>query len=462
MHHRKLIQTRNHHNRISLISFVLSAVLLFFLVAFSWGFISAKFQLFPHDNIYGLVDAAKAAKELLTIEVMADRSAHEIIAPAITKGGVTVNKSASYDNDYILMTLYKDSEFIAQIINREGHVVHDWRIPYKSLGLLTAKDTGIPLSKKNLTIHGTYLYENGDGLFVVEGRALVKLNKDSDVLWTIPLPTHHAVIGDLDGSIWTLSRRKVENREEWIPLATQPYWEDEVLHISADGEVMERFSVLDIILGNQYEGILYGGHPGEPGIYHSDPLHLNDIDVLTKEQALHFPTVQKGDIMISMRTINTVFIFDPKTYAIKWSMTGPFHRQHDPKISDDGSLLVFDNRTAYGQHGGGAKYLVEPQDLGYSRLIAIDPITRHIVWEYQGTRGNPFYTSIQGKLDELPNGNVLAVESEGGRVFEVNKENGTIVWEFINLIEKGVVGRVTQAIWLSEDQLSFLDRNQEE
>jgi hypothetical protein len=72
-------------------------------------------------------------------------------------------------------------------------------------------------------------------------------------------------------------------------------------------------------------------------------------------------------------------------------MTGHFHRQHDPRISNDGSLLVFENRTAYGQLGGDTKYITEPQALGYSRILAIDPTSRVIVWEYQGKRKSILY-----------------------------------------------------------------------
>jgi hypothetical protein len=116
---------KNNHC-LSLTWFIISAVLLFFLVSFFWGFISAKRHLFPHDTILNLVDGA-------TLEITADRSGHEIIAPMITKGGVTVNKLASNIKDYIFITLYKDGEFHAQVIDREGNVLHTWHIPYEEL-----------------------------------------------------------------------------------------------------------------------------------------------------------------------------------------------------------------------------------------------------------------------------------------------------------------------------------------
>ncbi len=436
--------------------FVISATLLCVLFIFSWGFISAKFEYFPYQLISKIAGSVHTINELLTHDVGTERSAHEISAP-ITQGGVTVNEFRSDENTTILMTLYKGGEFVAQIIDRGGQVIHEWKIPYKEQGMLKAKDTNVPLSKKNVNIHGSYLCENGDLYAIIEFRGLLKLNKNSDVLWTINLPTHHAVTRDSDGSIWTLSREKIYNKEEWIPLVRTPYWDDKVLHISSEGEILTEFSVLDVILDNQYEGILYGGHPGRPTIHHDDPLHVNDIRILTEEKAEHFPEVKAGDIMLSMRTISTILILDRHTLDIKWCMRGPFHRQHCPRVSSDGSLLIFDNRTAYGQNGFKARYLIEPQDLGYSRLLAIDPVRRKIIWQYQGTREEPFYTSIQGWLEEMPNGDLLAVESEGGRVFQLDKDDGHIVWEYINLINDGFVGRITQATPVPRDQFTFLD-----
>jgi hypothetical protein len=74
----------------------------------------------------------------------------------------------------------------------------------------------------------------------------------------------------------------------------------------------------------------------------------------------------------------------------------------------NGHILLFDNRRT-----GGTRRL------GYSRIIEIDPETRHIVWSYQGTDEEPFYTDIHGMQQQLPNGTVLVVEAQSGRVFEV-------------------------------------------
>lgn len=447
------MKTRSKNDQASgghVLYFVLSAAFLLFAFAFCWGFLSGKRGIFPHDVLIEIRQTAQSLKELLLLRTGSQRSAHAIAAPGITTGGVTVDKPERDASPYLFTTLFDGDAFTARVINRRGETVRDWDVPYEQADIFVAADTGIELAKKNLTIHGAAFTDNGDLYLVVESHGLIKLDRDSHLLWVWREAAHHAVTVGPDGTVWTLTRHMVEEKENWVPLAKRAYYEDEVVQLSPDGDVLARHSVLDLIVTNQYEGILYGGSDSRPELDVLDPLHCNDVNIVTADEARHYPHVEAGNIMISLRTISTVLMFDPDSGRITWSMTGPYHRQHDPEIADDGSLLVFDNRTARGQQGKGAQYLVEPQALGYSRVLGIDPQTRAIVFEHQGTPDAPFYTSIHGKLAEMPNGNILAVESEGGRVLELDRRTAEIVWEFIHLLEPGYVGRITQAFPLPE------------
>ena len=89
---------------------------------------------------------------------------------------------------------------------------------------------------------------------------------------------------------------------------------------------------------------------------------------------------------------------------------------------------------------------------GHSRLLEVDPATREVVWSYQGTDAEPFYASFGGKAQLLPNGNVMAVEPVGGRVFELAREGAanTVVWEYVNHAEPGMVGVVSEAVRVPE------------
>lgn len=148
--------------------------------------------------------------------------------------------------------------------------------------------------------------------------------------------------------------------------------------------------------------------------------------------------------MVSVRNLNLIVIIDAVTEKIKWSMTGPYIRQHDPDFLGNGQISVFDNRAD--SKGG--------KILGGSRILSIDPATRKVHVLYEGSDKNSFYTTICGKCQHLPNGNILIVESDAGRVFEVTP-SGQIVWSYINRYDEDEVYRVLEAIRLPKSYKNF-------
>jgi hypothetical protein len=61
-------------------------------------------------------------------------------------------------------------------------------------------------------------------------------------------------------------------------------------------------------------------------------------------------------------------------------------------------------------------------------------------------------------VQSLPNGNVLVTVGHEGRAFEVARtpEGGRIVWEWINKVGEGLVGRLTQAERVPAERVGFL------
>ncbi len=108
-------------------------------------------------------------------------------------------------------------------------------------------------------------------------------------------------------------------------------------------------------------------------------------------------------------------MIDGKTEQIKWSMTHPFIDQHDQDFTDDGYITVFDNHLEY---------------LGGSRILSIEPSTKEVEVQYVHREEQYFFTFRCGKHQHLPNGNILIVEAQAGRMFEINA-NGEVVWSWI-------------------------------
>ncbi len=94
-----------------------------------------------------------------------------------------------------------------------------------------------------------------------------------------------------------------------------------------------------------------------------------------------------------------------------------------------GNVMLFDNQGAAG---------LPPIYLNMfpgSRVLEIDPITKEIVWQYDGSsNGRPFWTffsSFISSARRLSNGNTLICEGMNGRFFQVTAEK-ELVWEYIN------------------------------
>ena len=110
-----------------------------------------------------------------------------------------------------------------------------------------------------------------------------------------------------------------------------------------------------------------------------------------------------------------VFIIDKDTGKVVWraiydqvedNLEGP----HSPKMMDDGKIIIYDN----------GRYR------GWTRLIALDPFSLQILWEYTD---DDFFSYSQGYVQMLPNGNLFVTESEKGHVFEITSRK-EMVWEW--------------------------------
>lgn len=338
------------------------------------------------------------------------------------KGVVTYFGDEAY-NGY---TLYSSShEASAFLVDMSGNEVHRWHVPPEKIWNKDKKTAGSlgPF----VYIRKSYMYPNGDLLAVYEGSGdtpwglgLVKLDKDSNILWTyLDERAHHDAEVGADGTVYALTHEMRHEPVEGQGNLEPPLIEDFLVILSPDGEVRKRISLLDAVAQSRFKW-LFGGLGRRSA---QDPLHTNSVKEVGAEAGAAMNIAREGDLMISFRNIKLVAVFDPVKEEIVWGTLGPWVGQHDAEPLANGNILLFDNNGNYNGPGG-------------SRVIEFKPETMEIVWQYEGSKRDPLKSVLRSEAMRLENGNTLITESEAGRLIEVSPE-GKIVWDFVNPVRGG-------------------------
>lgn len=320
--------------------------------------------------------------------------------------GVTIYEKSRVDPGLNLYTSGHGPE--AFLLDMEGNELHRWRRSFFDIWPDSDQD---PDSEPVSWWRRTVLFDNGDLLAIFEGQGIIKLDRNSAVLWASPIGAHHDLEVLANGDILVLTRRA-----HMIPRISEslPVLEDSISVLDSAGRESSRLSLIEAFEDSPFIDLWLsaaGPKKRRPG----DIFHTNTLELLDGRIADKLPEFRAGNLLISMRQLNTIAVVDPELKRVVWARQGDFVAQHDPSILENGNLLLFDNRGRDGR----------------SRVMELDPADMRVVWVYEGTEEKPFFSRALGTAQRLPNGNTLITESDRGRAFEVTPEK-EIVWEFLN------------------------------
>jgi len=344
--------------------------------------------------------------------------------PSALRTGVTVHDENRAYQGYNLYSSAHAPE--AYLCNMEGRVIHRWRLERKEAW--PSRDEFDPARPRHY-FRRIHMYRNGDLLGIYEYTGVVRINAQSQLLWAHQGWNHHDVFVGERGRIYVLGRDIDVTGHYAATFADDPpppqlvngrrVYDENVTILGPRGMLVDRISLIECIRNSPYSFLLdrvdeFGEK--EP----VDLLHSNTIEVLIGRHAKQSPYFKQGNILTSFRNLSTIAIIDPELRQVVWAMSDAWMFQHDPRLVENGRMLVFDN-----YYRGFS--LVD--SLPYSRVVEFDPFTRDFFWSYEGDSTQPFFSSLMGTNQPLPNGNVLITESDFGRAFEVTRD-GEIVWEF--------------------------------
>ena len=418
-------------NRKFSVAVVILLVLSLMGTTFAWGFLTHQRGIFPHKLLRALVRKAGATPPS-DEAVMSRAQEVEKLLVALPYVGGTFDPNSELTGTLVdkrekafkgLSFYGSRDEDRAFLIEMDGTVVHEWIFP-------------------SFRWQGLELLPNGDVLAVKNGKHLIRVNKDSELLWSYPADFHHSVWVD-QGDIYALisEPRLVPEYHPTVNIR-----DDLLLILTEDGEPKEKVSFMDVFMDSPYAYLLpsvshmdFGSRIEKEGAVNLDVLHVNSVEVFDGRHEDKSDLYRKGNILISVRNMNSIAILDGVTRAIIW-LWGPTNliQQHHPVLLDNGNILVFSNGTTN------------------SKVIEMNPLDRKIVWLYE--EPSSFFTKTRGSNQRLPNGNTLITESDTGYVFEVTMD-GEVVWEFAgpHVDSDGVRSAIWRMTRFSSSEITFLD-----
>jgi hypothetical protein len=362
----------------------------------------------------------------------------------MAREGVLVDRPDKTYDGFTLFTTTLGAR--ARLIDMRGNVVHQWELPFRR-AWPEASHVKNPLADEQIHWFRCHLYSNGDLLAIYHadgdtpyGYGLVKLDKDSKLIWAYSDRVHHDVDVGEDGTIYTLGQKLASKPPPGLDSLPGPLIADSIVVLTPDGRERETISILEAFRDSPYAGLLLTALNLDPN--HEAPslletkgdfIHVNSVKVLTQALSPRFPQFKVGQLLISLRASNLIAVLDPHARRVVWAARGVWQSQHDAEFLDNGHLLLFDN---YGSSSG-------------SRVIEYDPLTQAIPWFYASENAIPFRASSRGMKQRLPNGNTLIVDPDNWMLLEVT-QGKEIVWQ------NSCGGIVTGARRYHTDDLSFV------
>ena len=297
-------------------------------------------------------------------------------------------------------------------------ILHRWVPDINEI--MKIRDKGRPISEKsnkgNIVFWHPLPSADGSVVFNTEDRALVKIDKNSKILWSLDGIFHHSQEFDADGNIWASS--VMGKKSGLLSRFFDDYRDDALAEVSPEGKLLFQKSVTDILLENGYRGLLFGIGPMERA-----PMNLNDIQPALSTTEYW----QKGDLMVSIRNKSTVFLYRPSTNKILWLQTGPWLNQHDVNFIGDSRISIFGNNIIRNKNYD----FID----GHNEVYIFDFKTNELKTPYTGFLKNAkVKTMTGGRSEVLPNGDIFIEETDFGRMLRGNTT--TILWQYVERVDE--------------------------
>ncbi len=348
------------------------------------------------------------------------------------------------DSNYLLLPVYdkKEDQSVIKLMRiYDQKIIHTWKPNLNDINKIAGNQSTTNVGKHTTFFNHPLLSADGCIVFHVGG-LLIKVNKNSDVIWALNGHFHHSLEYDASGNIWSPS---VITPSKFFPRFLSWVSDDAIAEISPEGKLLFQKSVSQILTENGYKGLVFG-----MGIIESELIHLNDIQpALTSGKYW-----KKDDLLISLAHKSTVFLYRPSTNKIIWLKTGPWLNQHDVDFVDSTRVGVFGND-------------IVRMDLGY-RLLGKN--NEEYTYNFKTDKVETPYTALlkkakletytEGRSDILPNGDLFVEDNNNNRLLRGNKNN--VIWEYVDRVDQHFAAIITWSRFITKqefEKLTFLQKD---
>ena len=374
--------------------------------------------------------------------------AHKYLQYARNKGsGVIINEVSSNQDLIFFSSLFYEENKLSlelRLIERDGTILNRWYVKYSEIFTTPTANPEQPEDDYDVFILGALVLPDGSVVFNIFGQGLVKLDRSSNLVWKYPGGTHHSVELAEGGGFWVCGYnwKDQEGSIQAHPEQKQ-YLEDLILKISDDGELLRKISIPQLFYHSELEGLFTSMWPKAIPDGYIEISHLNTIKELPIGIADKFPLFEPGDIGVSLRQRNMIFVMNPQTLEIKWWKQGPWIHQHEVEFMPNGKIRVFNNNF-YDKFLRGKNKEEALEFPRISNIIEIDPVTNAHKVIYGGRKGEEMFSDINGRIQQTENGGTLVIEARNGRIFEIDSTNN-IIWSYINRFDDDEILTISDA-----------------
>ena len=352
------------------------------------------------------------------------------------------------EETYLLLSRYDGDaqRAVVELVDlRSFEVKKTWRPDINQINDLV--DTSQPefeniekdFNTKRYTIFHPFLTEDGGLIFQGSYSPLIKIDKNSQLVWQNQEDSfHHSIEQDHEGNLWVPSEvYPYQVDKKYVGLEFGNYSDDAITKISAEGEILFQKSVSNILIENNLKGLLFQ----VGNTFMTDPIHLNDIQPVLTDG----PHWKRGDLFLSLRHQSMIILYRPSTNKIIWKSVGHLSAQHDVDILDDHRISIFNNN-----------------DINFFDGEKVDGSNEVIIYDFKTDSYSKYLneslkqydvrTSSEGRSQILDNNDLFIEEQNYGRILYFNKDK-SLQWQYVNRADDGKVYLVrwSRILYKSED-----------